>query len=256
MRQRRIRAWALSVLVAVGMLGMPGGAWGQGVVGPAVQAVADPPMPREAGTAAEFVLAIPAFVMQPIPEHAALVQSANRQRYCTEPCQLLATVNLPSGALITGLEVDGYDNTDTAAIHANLGVLPIGTDGFGTHVAVASTGQVETPGTTQVRANVEHTVDNGRFYYILIMQIEGGFETRLLGVRIYYRLQVSPAPAVANFGDVPTSHPFFRFIEALKASGITGGCNANPPLFCPDAPLTRGQMATFLAIALGLHFAP
>jgi len=40
--------------------------------------------------------------------------------------------------------------------------------------------------------------------------------------------------------------------EALYAAGITGGCgNFN---YCPDAPLTRGQMAVFLAKALGLHW--
>jgi hypothetical protein len=71
-----------------------------------------------------------------------------------------------------------------------------------------------------------------------------------------YRYQVSPAPAGASFGDVPTGHPFFQFIEALKASGITGGCQASPPLYCPDQALTRGQMAVFLSKALGLHFAP
>ena len=65
-------------------------------------------------------------------------------------------------------------------------------------------------------------------------------------------LPVSPAPATATFNDVPTSHPFFQFIEALHASGITGGCQAAPPLYCPDNPVTRGQMAVFLAKALGL----
>ena len=63
---------------------------------------------------------------------------------------------------------------------------------------------------------------------------------------------VSPAPAQATFNDVPTNHPFFQFIEALYASGITAGCQAMPPLYCPDSPLTRGQMAVFLAKALGL----
>jgi hypothetical protein len=65
---------------------------------------------------------------------------------------------------------------------------------------------------------------------------------------------VSPAPGSATFGDVPTSHPFFQFIEALVASGITAGCGGGN--YCPDAPLTRGQMAVFLSKALGLHFAP
>jgi hypothetical protein len=65
--------------------------------------------------------------------------------------------------------------------------------------------------------------------------------------------QVSPAPMTATFpNDVPTTHPFFRFIEALAASGITAGCDAGS--FCPDDPVTRGQMAVFLVAALGLHF--
>ena len=38
--------------------------------------------------------------------------------------------------------------------------------------------------------------------------------------------------------------------QALVSSGVTGGCGAGN--YCPDAPLTRGQMATFLAKALGL----
>jgi len=73
-------------------------------------------------------------------------------------------------------------------------------------------------------------------------------------VEIWWKRSVSPPPGTASFDDVPTSHPFFQFIEALKASGITGGCQASPPLYCPDSPLTRGQMAVFLAKALGLHW--
>ena len=45
--------------------------------------------------------------------------------------------------------------------------------------------------------------------------------------------------------------PLCRFIEDFAARGITGGCSANPPLFCPDAPVTRQQMAVFLEAALG-----
>jgi beta-N-acetylhexosaminidase len=77
---------------------------------------------------------------------------------------------------------------------------------------------------------------------------------RFRGIRLFWQRQVSPAPQTATFNDVPTTHPFHRFIEALYASGITGGCgNGN---FCPDEPVTRGQMAVFLSGALGLHWAP
>ena len=76
--------------------------------------------------------------------------------------------------------------------------------------------------------------------------------TAVSEVIVGYELQVSPAPGTATFADVPTSHPFFQFVEALAASGITGGCGGSN--FCPDAPLTRGQMAVFLAKALGLRW--
>ena len=42
-------------------------------------------------------------------------------------------------------------------------------------------------------------------------------------------------------------------IEAIAAVGVTKGCN--PPentMFCPDQPVTRGEMATFLHRALNL----
>jgi hypothetical protein len=65
-------------------------------------------------------------------------------------------------------------------------------------------------------------------------------------------LPVSPAPGTATFNDVPTTHPFLKFIEALYNSGITGGCSASPPLYCPDDQVTRGQVAVFFAKALGL----
>ncbi len=41
-------------------------------------------------------------------------------------------------------------------------------------------------------------------------------------------------------------------IEALAAHGITGGCATDPDRYCPNAPVTRGQMATMLARVLGL----
>ncbi|HEX7098093.1 MAG TPA: S-layer homology domain-containing protein [Acidimicrobiia bacterium] len=49
------------------------------------------------------------------------------------------------------------------------------------------------------------------------------------------------------------SHVFAADVAALANAGITRGCN--PPSndrFCPDEPVTRGQMAAFLVRALGL----
>lgn len=57
------------------------------------------------------------------------------------------------------------------------------------------------------------------------------------------------------FVDVPPTHPFWRYIEALSLAGITGGCSTTPKLYCPDGTITRGQMAVFIERALG-NFSP
>jgi hypothetical protein len=82
----------------------------------------------------------------------------------------------------------------------------------------------------------------------------GNSTLRLYKARAQWARQVSPAPAVATFQDVPTTHPFFRWVEALASSGITSGCSVVPPLYCVNNPITRGEMAVFLARALGLDF--
>ncbi len=43
------------------------------------------------------------------------------------------------------------------------------------------------------------------------------------------------------------------FIERLSVEGITGGCQASPPLYCPDGTSTRGQMAVFITKTFGLQ---
>lgn len=49
------------------------------------------------------------------------------------------------------------------------------------------------------------------------------------------------------FTDVPPSDPFFKFIQKLKDLNITGGCT--PTMYCPNDPVTRGQMAVFIITA-------
>jgi hypothetical protein len=98
------------------------------------------------------------------------------------------------------------------------------------------------------------TVEHLAHRLVAWLKADFGNGAALGGVRLFWRRQVSPAPAEASFDDVPVGHPFHRWIEALRDSGITRGCGASPPLFCPDEPVTRGQMAVFLSVALGLHW--
>lgn len=72
------------------------------------------------------------------------------------------------------------------------------------------------------------------------------------GLRIFYQLGVPEPPSIATFTDVPTGHPFFRFVEAVHNTGAIAGCGNGR--YCPDAPVTRGQLAVFLAAIFGLGF--
>lgn len=64
-------------------------------------------------------------------------------------------------------------------------------------------------------------------------------------------LLLVPVGVFANhqFTDVPKSNTFHASIAKVKGAGITGGCSATK--FCPDASVTRGQMAAFLARTAG-----
>src|SRR5690606_41806113 len=58
---------------------------------------------------------------------------------------------------------------------------------------------------------------------------------------------VGSAQSTGDFTDVGPGHVFVSDIAWLADEGITRGCN--PPAndrFCPDDPVTRGQMAAFL----------
>ena len=59
----------------------------------------------------------------------------------------------------------------------------------------------------------------------------------------------NPANAcTGRFGDVPLTNPFCGFIERLSGDGITSGCGGGN--FCPDAPVTRAEMAVFVEAAI------
>ena len=60
-----------------------------------------------------------------------------------------------------------------------------------------------------------------------------------------------------TFTDVPIDYWAWNFIERLYAAGITGGCRANPPQYCPEGNVTRAQMAVFLLRGIhGAAFSP
>ena len=175
---------------------------------------------------------------------------------CTGGC-LFAVPALPNGAFLTAIEAY-FCNTDPDHNRA-LGVRVYSTSYDGTNFTDLGAGVYSSDsfgcGEFEIAelTSLNYTVNryNNQLVLGVVIDDDDGSQA-IAGIDLFYRLQVSPAPGTADFNDVPTSHPFFQFVEALYASGITGGCgNGN---FCPDAPLTRGQMAVFLAILLIGYF--
>jgi hypothetical protein len=266
MRPHWIGTWALSLLVAVGWLGMPGGAWGQALAerlarAREVQVIAPSPTPRTFGTANLTTHVIGASEFDVLGsgsyEYRNLGPGLGHLTKGAPQSSLVAWVRLPAGAVVTSVELEACDVGGTAGFALNKMPSPNVQEVALTPFAL--TGIFDDPGcaffpVSPLPAHSPLVIDNGNNTYLL--EVSANAPTLgVTAVRVYYTLQVSPAPAVASFGDVPTGHPFFQFIEALVRSGITVGCGSGSN-YCPDDPLTRGQMAVFMSKALGVHFAP
>ena len=166
---------------------------------------------------------------------------------------LHAPVILPTGALIVGINFDGYDIDVLNNINWGLRWVTMALDdtsgSLGWYVYSTSAGYF-----SAYASRSGDPVEPDRYYFAIIDMNKTGQDMRVKGMSVYYKLQISPAPATATFADVPVGAFGFRHIEALAASGITAGCGGGN--FCPDNTLTRAEMAVFLAKALGLHWAP
>ena len=162
-------------------------------------------------------------------------------------------VALPSGALVMSITLDYWDSDTTS--DPSLGFLRTSPDA-GLEPLATIDPPVFSGGANSVTWQIVPPVQIDNTYAHQIMAVlKQTSDTEYSGITrfaVFYKLQVSPAPGNATFADVATDHPFFQFVEALANSGITAGCGGGN--FCPDQPLTRGQMAVFLSKALGLHF--
>jgi hypothetical protein len=169
---------------------------------------------------------------------------------------LVAPLHLPAGASISRVEVHACDTHPIEVLNFNLRIQP--KTGFATTTYLGHTTLISNPPGCALfpfTLSTPVTIDNANnFYLVSATWGASGPALLLSSVRVEYKLQVSPPPGTATFADVPTTHLFFQYVEALAAAGITSGCGGGN--FCPDAAVTRGQMAVFLAKALGLHWAP
>jgi len=157
--------------------------------------------------------------------------------------------------LLVGGEAGSAGNPTPAGVPlagASTGVAPV--PGYGL-LCATPIGNFTYPLSVRTRGNLNGTgTDSTVQYYILVSAPapRTAFAVTFGAAVITWRRVVPAGPATATFNDVPTTHIFYRWIETLAASGITGGCGGGG--YCPDAPVTRGQMAVFISQSLGLYF--
>ncbi len=178
-----------------------------------------------------------------------------------------APIHLPTGALIQGVTTVYEDTSASAGIGVTLQRTTMYSDGSNYQsTALAVFNSSGTPGVDAeyVALDPDETVDYidpaiapapsvYKSYRISVgTPLDGS--VRLWGIYVLWKRQVSPAPATATFTDVPTTSPFFQYIEALYDTGIIAGCGGGN--YCPTDPVNRGQMAVFMAKLLGLHYSP
>ncbi len=200
-----------------------------------------------------------------VPYYAA-PQSGFRYNFNAEG-YLRAPVHLPSGVLITGLTVvyrDADDRVGYDLENVRLDRVWVRNGDSGREFLSTTFASSGSPGISldYVAIDPGHTVSYGwnllatqyvQQYYV-IARLPASSNVSLGGVVIHWRRQISPPPGSPTFPDVAPGFWAFQEIEALAASGITTGFPDGT--FRPTEPVTRAQMATFLARALGLHWSP
>ena len=167
---------------------------------------------------------------------------------------------VPDGALLKQFKFWAYDASD--AVDLNFRVYEQCQAEAGRREIHARRRDVhdsrDGPSISVSRRSNDFPVDNKKCGYTVRVQFAepgqdcAGTSAQVQKMQVSWIRRVSPAPATATFGDVPTTSGQFKFVEALVSSGITAGCGGGN--YCPDDPVTRGQMAVFLRKRFGLYF--
>jgi hypothetical protein len=208
------------------------------------------------GTSSDTVVSISSRDMQAYePGGGVITDNGNGYRWMTAgtPKLFIGQINIPTGVTITGWSLDYCDADPAANFTATLYDFS-GDNLFPTISTFIPPDRTGCGIASAPAVNHQWDLNAGHQLMAYIFQTGGSVagSIKFRGAAVSYRRKISPAPGTATFLDVPVGSPYHRFVEALVAAGITGGCGGGN--YCPDAPVTRGQMAVFLSAAVGLHW--
>jgi hypothetical protein len=246
----------LSVLAGLAMAG-PLRAQTTEIAGFLVDPSARSARPEAFGTAALTMFQIAASRCTPIAGTTANFAPEGYVHTASGPGYFDCPLNLPAGSKLVRIEVLTHDVSDAGSMTVILGICPVQAPGnlCAGAAITSSTGTAAAPFDGKVSVDVNGVViDKTANLYIVRVGVNSTTgDVKFRQVDVYYQLQIStPLPGTQTFGDVPPSYTYYKAIEALAASGITGGCGGGN--FCPGNNVTRGEIAVLFARALGLHF--
>jgi uncharacterized repeat protein (TIGR01451 family) len=159
---------------------------------------------------------------------------------------------LTSNASVTG-DQDPDVSNNSASVQTSVQDCPFTAPTLGTALSVPA----ETAGlTASTSSGAGHTLT----WALTGGTITGGqgsptltFESGAAGTTMLLELTdvldtcevaAEPVTIAVDFTDVPFTHPFREYVNAVLRNGIAAGCGGGN--YCPDASVTRAQMAVFL----------
>src|SRR5262249_6163965 len=176
----------------------------------AVAALWTPPLAAETqwGTSQPVTRTVNAWDFSPASSDLTWSISSNLHRYGTNSGYFYAGLDVPDGALILSIELEACDSSSGSQVIGELRRSTPTLAGYDTLVTVA-TGVAAMPlcGRYFIELPSPETVDNETYTYSLVANTGSIPQTTFGAIRMRYQLQVSPAPAVATFNDVPVSDP-------------------------------------------------
>lgn len=217
---------------------------GRGVSGgPDRDAAPAAPLYLSVGPVASDVLAINPFACEgwDVLDGEAL-RASGVQRYCEGlQCLLEAPVELPTGAVVTRLELDAVDN-GPLNVKAYFNRCPVGTSGCTILAEVSTNG---TPGATQIGVNLAspESIDNQNFTYLVEFVPGEDSLTRLVGARLLFSGPESPVQS-----DSLAIHPYAfegwaaNDRSALRATGVQRFCDGQACVLVAPVELPSGAV--------------
>ena len=197
---------------------------------------------------APVLVSVPQSVTVPSGTNSANFVASTVATGTTTPVIITATagaVNAP-----TTLTVSSTPCTYTLAPGNRLYSAAGGSNNVGVTAGLGCSWTATTDSPTWITLGGGSGNGNGSFLYTVALNLgQARLGTITVGNQSF-KVMEGGSVSVQPFNDVSPAAVDFDYISLMSSYGITAGCSANPPLYCPDTPVDREQMAVFVVAAL------